>query len=51
MSLEMTFYRKTWAKMDKFTEIIARVPSTHTKLGTILLETLTLKKQLNEKPK
>lgn len=50
-SLEMGFYEETWRKVEEFTEMIRRVPAGHTKAGTILIETNTLKKQLTEMPK
>jgi hypothetical protein len=50
-SLEMGFYKETWRKMDEFTEMISRVPSGSSRVGTILIETNTLKKQLTEMPR
>ena len=37
--------------MDQFTQLIEKVPSSNTKIGTILVETITLKKYLQEMPK
>ena len=37
--------------MDNFEEMIAKVPTVNTKIGTILIETNTLKKQLTEMPR
>ena len=37
--------------MDKFQEMIKKVPAGNTKVGTILIETSTLKKQLTEMPR
>lgn len=37
--------------MDNFEEMIAKVPTGNTKIGTILIETNTLKKQLTEMPR
>lgn len=50
-SLEIGFYKETWIRMGAFTEKIKEVPPGNTKVGTILLETNTLKKQLTEMPK
>ena len=47
----MDFYRETWRKMEDFDEQIKRVPTVNAKVGTILIETNTLKKQLAEMPK
>ena len=47
----MGFYGETWLKMDKFQEMIKKVPAGNTKVGTILIETSTLKKQLTEMPR
>lgn len=46
----MGFYNETFEKIQYFNQIIARVPSSNTRLGTILLETMTLKKLLLEMP-
>ena len=43
-------YNETLEKIQAFNVIIARVPSTNTRLGTILLETMTLRKVLTEMP-
>ena len=52
ISLEMKFYKETFEKMEEFKELIEKeVPSSNQRLGTILLETLTLKKTLTEYPK
>jgi hypothetical protein len=40
----MGFYRETWVKMDEFTEMIKKVPSGNTKVGSIIIDTNTLKK-------
>jgi hypothetical protein len=37
--------------MEDFDEMIGKVPSANTKIGTILIETNTLKKQLTEMPR
>ena len=50
LSLNMGFYNETFEKIQYFNQIIARVPNSNSRLGTILLETLTLKKQLSEMP-
>lgn len=47
----MTFYKDTWSQMDKYTNLISKIPTSNTKLGTILVETLSLKKYLSELPK
>lgn len=46
----MGFYNETFEKVGYFNQIIAKVPSNNTRLGTILLETMTIKKQLTEMP-
>jgi len=46
----MGFYNETFEKIQYFNSIIARVPSSNTRLGTILLETMTIKKLLTEMP-
>jgi IMP dehydrogenase/GMP reductase len=51
VSLEMGFYRETWAKMEEFNSKIDKVPSGNSKVGSILIETNTLKKQLIEMPR
>ena len=50
LSLNMGFYNETFEKVSYFNQIIAKVPSNNTKLGTINLETMTIKKQLTEMP-
>jgi hypothetical protein len=47
----MGFYKETWAKMEEFNGLIEKVASGNTKMGTILIETNTLKKQLTEMPR
>ena len=51
MSAEIEFYKTTWVKLDEFDGIIEKLPVSHTKLGTIVLETASLKKLLSEMPK
>ena len=51
ISLEMGFYKETWAKMDHFNDIIETIPSTQMKIGSILLETATIKKVLTDIPR
>lgn len=46
----MGFYNETFEKMRQFNEIIAKVPNSNTRLGTITLETMTIKKLLTEMP-
>jgi hypothetical protein len=50
LSLDMGFYNKTFEKIQVFNNIISRLPNSNTKVGTILLETVTLKKKLTEIP-
>jgi regulator of replication initiation timing len=47
----MSFYKETWIKMDEYSRLIEKVPSSNTRIGTILVETITLKKFLSEMPK
>lgn len=47
----MGFYRETWAKMEEFNSKIDKVPSGNSKVGSILIDTNTLKKQLIEMPR
>ena len=42
----MGFYNETFEKMTYFETIIEKVPNTTTPLGTILMETMTIRKQL-----
>jgi hypothetical protein len=51
ISLDMTYYNQTFEKINEFNNIIARLPNSNTKCGSILLETITLKKTLQEMPK
>ena len=47
----MNFYYETYGKMEKYKKIVdEHVPAGNQKLGTILLETLSLKKLLAEYP-
>lgn len=46
----MNFYNETFAKIKDFEAIIAEVDSKSIQLGTILMESATLKKQLTEMP-
>ena len=39
ISLEMSFYKETWMEMDKYADIVDKIPTSNTKLGTILVET------------
>lgn len=50
VSLDMGFYNKTFEKIQVFNTIIQRLPNANTKVGTILLETVTLKKKLADIP-
>jgi hypothetical protein len=47
----MSFYKETWVEMAKFAAMVEDIPSSNIKLGTILVETLSLKKYLAELPK
>ena len=51
VSQEIEFYNSTWAKLNHLNQLIDTIPISHTKLGTILLETASLKKALAEMPK
>eukprot|EP00347_Sterkiella_histriomuscorum_P003578 403363751 len=51
LSSEMGFYKETWLLMDRYNAMIEKIPPGNTKLGTILVETLSLKKYLHELPK
>ena len=53
VSLEMGFYKETWAKMEEFNGLIANVASGNpaSKKSSITVETATLKKQLTEMPR
>jgi hypothetical protein len=44
ISLEGGFYQETWIKMGEFTDMIAKVPGGTNRLGTLTIETNTLKK-------
>lgn len=46
----MGFYNETFEKMTYFDTIIEKVPNSTTPLGTILMETMTIRKQLQEMP-
>ena len=50
LSLNMGFYNETFEKVGYFNQIIDGVPATSERLGTILLETMTIKKLLTEMP-
>jgi len=47
----MSFYKETWMEMEKFSTMVEKVPNSNTKMGTILVETLSLKKYLADLPK
>jgi predicted transcriptional regulator len=47
----MSFYKQTWMMMDEFSRSVERIRNQNTKIGTILVETLSLKKYLAELPK
>lgn len=51
ISTEMSFYKETWMEMEKFAQMVDKVPNSNTKMGTILVETLSLKKYLSDLPK
>jgi hypothetical protein len=39
VSAEIEFYKTTWVKLNHFNTIIEAIPISHTKIGTIILET------------
>ena len=47
----MGFYKETWLLMDRYNLMIEKIPGGNLKLGTILVETQSLKKYLSELPK
>lgn len=47
----MSFYKQTWMMMDDFSRSVDKIRNQNTKIGTILVETLSLKKYLAELPK
>lgn len=47
----MGFYKETWLQMDRYNLMIDKIPPGNTKLGTILIETMSLKKFLSDLPK
>jgi len=50
--LDTNFYKETWKTLLKFNKIIEEsLPPSYENLGTIMLETLTLRKQLQEMPR
>ena len=51
VSAEIEFYKITWVKLDQLNIIIEKIPVSHTKVGTIILETASLKKFLTEMPR
>lgn len=51
ISQEIEFYKITWSKLNHLSQIIETIPSTFTKLGTIAMETASIKKMLSEMPK
>lgn len=50
LSLDMSFYTNTFQKLKEFKNLIDKLPATHVKLNSILLETNTLKKYLQDIP-
>lgn len=48
---EMTFYKETWMRMNRFYEIISRIPNYSNRKGTILIEILGFKTYLSDLPK
>ena len=50
-SLDMGFYNQTFEKITEFNNIIQKLPNSNTKCGSILLETMNLKKKLQDMPK
>ena len=51
VSLEMDFYNDTWDKLEDFEEKIRAVPSVSSRLGTIVVETNSLKQRVTEMPR
>jgi flagellar biosynthesis/type III secretory pathway chaperone len=51
VSAEIEFYKTTWVKLEQLDIIIERIPVSHTKVGTIVIETASLKKMLAEMPR
>lgn len=51
ISDEIEFYKLTWVKLGQLDAIIERIPDTNTKIGTVLLETASLKKSLADMPR
>jgi len=51
ISQEIEFYRMTWVKLHNLNQIIETIPSSSTKIGTIAMETATIKKMLSDMPK
>lgn len=51
ISQEIEFYRITWAKLHHLNQVIETIPSSSTKIGTIAMETATIKKMLSDMPK
>ena len=47
----MSFYKETWMEMDKFTQMIQILPSSNTRINTIQIDTITLRKYLMSLPK
>jgi hypothetical protein len=48
---EMTFYKETWMRMNRFYEIISRIPNYSNRKGTLLIEIMGFKNYLTDLPK
>jgi len=51
ISLEMSFYKETWMQMDRYNQMIESIPAGNTRISTILVDTMTLRKYLAGLPK
>ena len=51
ISDEIEFYKLTWIKLEQLDSIIQRIPDTNIRLGSLLLESASLKKSLADMPR
>ena len=51
LTLEMGYYKETWARMDKYSSWIEKIPSYNTHINSIQIETANLKNTLSRLPK
>ena len=49
--MEMSFYKETWNKVERFNSLIETIPTNSKRLGTILMETNVFRNYLMELPK